>query len=139
MFRLLQQQRFPWAPGSFVLTVALLAIFGSLLPAPKDTGHLSGGILTIELGIFALFVGLVLIIIALVRQPQVSPFARLPSTPLTRAHTVRAVARAAVPLGVGAALICQGIGRSLVQNDSSATYTSTDVATIVPNSTGVAL
>jgi hypothetical protein len=129
MFRLLQQQRYPWAPGSFVLIIALLAILGRLLPAPDNSGHFSGGVLTIELGIIALLAALVVIILALVRQPQPSPFARAPSTRFTRAHIVRAVARAAVPLGVGAALLCQGMGRSLVQTDSGT----------APNSIGVTL
>jgi hypothetical protein len=129
MFRLLQQQRYPWAPGSFVLTVVLLTILGRLLPAPDNSGHFSGGILTIELGVIALLAALVAAILALVRQPQTSPFARVPSTRFTRARIVRAVARAAVPLGVGAALLCQGFGRALVQNDSSA----------IPNSSGVVL
>ena len=129
MFRLLQQQRFPWPPGSFFLTLSLLAILGHLLPVPDNSGHLSGGILTIELGVFSLAAALVIVILALVRQPQTSPFARVPSTRLTRARIVRAIARAAVALGVGAALLCQGIGRSLIQNDSGAT----------PNSSGVTL
>jgi hypothetical protein len=139
MFRLLQQQRFPWAPGSFVLTIALLALIGLLLPAPENRGHLSGGTLTIELGILALVAAVIIILLAFLRQPQASPFARAPSTSISRARTVRAVARAAVPLGVGAALVCQGIGRSLIQNDSSAAPAATDAAAIVPNSTGVAL
>ena len=138
MFRLLQQQRFPWAPGSFVLTVALLAIIGLLLPAPENRGHLSGGTLTIELGILALVAAVVIILLAFLRQPQASPFARAPSTGVSRARIVRAVARAAVPLGVGAALVCQGIGRSLVQNDSSAAPAA-DGVVFIPNSTGVAL
>lgn len=124
MFRLLQQQRFPWAPGSFVLTVALLAALGRLLPAPFDSGHFSGGGLTIELGAIALAVAAVIAVLSLVRAPQASPFARLPSTRLTRARFVRALARAAVPLGVGCALLCQGIGRSLVQNDSTSLGTN---------------
>jgi hypothetical protein len=129
MFRLLQQQRYPWAPGSFVLTIALLAILGRLLPAPDNSGHFSGGVLTLELGAIALVVALVVAILALVRQPHTSPFTRSPSTRLTRARVARAIARAAVPLGVGAALLCQGSGRSLVQTASGAT----------PNPTGVAL
>lgn len=129
MFRLLQQQRYPWAPGSFVITIALLAILGRLLPAPDNSGHFSGGVLTLELGAIALVVALVVATLALVRQPQASPFARTPSTRLTRARVVRAIARAAVPLGVGLALLCQGIGRSLVQNNSGT----------APNSTGVTL
>ncbi len=129
MFRLLQQQRYPWTPGSFVLTLTLLALFGRLLPAPENTGHFSGGILTLELSGIALVIALVVIILALVRQPQASPLTRAPSTRFTRARLTRAVAQAAVPLGVGAALLCQGIGRSLVQNASGDT----------PNPTGVAL
>jgi hypothetical protein len=130
MFRLLQQQRFPWAPGSFVLTVVLLAALGRLLPAPDNSGHFSGGILTIEIGAIALAVAVVVIVLSLVRAPQASPFARLPSTRLTRARFIRAIARAAVPLGVGVALLCQGIGRSLVQTDSTP---------LAPNATGVFL
>lgn len=129
MFRLLQQQRYPWVPGSFVVTIALLAILGRLLPAPDNSGHFSGGVLTLELGAIALVVALVAAILALVRPPQASPFARTPSTRFTRARVVRAIARAAVPLGVGVALLCQGTGRTLVQNDSGA----------APNSTGVTL
>jgi hypothetical protein len=129
MFRLLQQQRYPWAPGSFVLTAALLAVLGRLLPAPDNSGHFSGGILTLELGAIALLCAVLVIILALTRQPRVSPFTRAPSTRFTRARLVRAMARAAVPLGVGAALLCQGIGRSLVQNDSGT----------APNATGIAL
>ncbi|HLW02732.1 MAG TPA: hypothetical protein VKT82_29020 [Ktedonobacterales bacterium] len=131
MFRLLQQQRYPWAPGSFVLTVALLAILGWLLPAPDNSGHFSGGILTIELGIIALLAALVVAILALIRQPQTSPFARSPSTRFTRARLLRAVARASVPLGVGAALLCQGVGRSLVQSDASATPPELGVALLL--------
>src|SRR6185437_4390108 len=108
---------------------ALLAILGWLLPAPDDSGHFSGGVLTIALGVIALLVALVVAMLALVRQPQTSPFARSPSTRLTRARVARAVGRAAVPLGVGAALLCQGVGRALVQSDASA----------APNSGGVAL
>jgi hypothetical protein len=114
MFRLLQQQRYPWAPGSFLLMVALLAILGRILPAPDNSGHFSGGTLTTELGIITLVAGLVVVVLALVRAPRVSPFARTPSTWLTSARLVRALARAAVPLGVGIALICQGTGRSLI-------------------------
>ncbi len=131
MFRLLQQQRYPWAPGSFVLTMALLALLGRLLPAPANSGHFSGGILTIELGILALLAALVIAVLALVRQPQTSPFARTPSTRFTRARVARAVARAAVPLGVGAALLCQGFGRSLVQNNASAASNSMGVALLL--------
>lgn len=130
MFRLLQQQRYPWAPGSFVLLVALLAVLGRLLPAPDNSGHFSGGTLTIEIGVIALAVALVVAALSLLRAPRVSPLARIPSTRLTRARFVRALARGAVPLGVGVALLCQGIGRSLVQNDSSPT---------TPNPTGVLL
>ena len=129
MFRLLQQQRYPWAPGSFLLTIVLLAALGRLLPAPDNSGHFSGGVLTLELGAIALAVAVVVAALALIRPPQASPFARAPSTPFSRARVVRAIARAAVPLGVGAALLCQGIGRSLVQNNSSNT----------PNGTGVTL
>ncbi|HEY7349563.1 MAG TPA: hypothetical protein VH599_14705 [Ktedonobacterales bacterium] len=129
MFRLLQQQRYPWAPGSFILTIALLAVLGRLLPAPDNSGHFSGGVLTIELGAIALIAALVIAALALIHQPQPSPFARAPGARFTRARLARATARAAVPLGVGAALLCQGIGRSLVQNDSGA----------APNPTGVAL
>src|SRR5215467_6998746 len=110
MFRLLQQQRYPWAPGSFVLTIALLALLGRLLPAPDNSGHFSGGVLTLELGAIALAVALAVAILALVRPPQASPLARTPSTHFTRARVVRAIARAAVPLGVGVALLCQGTG-----------------------------
>jgi hypothetical protein len=130
MFRLLQQQRYPWAPGSFVLTVALLAVLGRLLPAPDNSGHFSGGILTIEIGALALAAGVVVAALSLLRAPQASPFARTPSTRLTRARLFRALARAAVPLGVGVALLCQGIGRPLVQNDSTPT---------TPNAAGVLL
>src|SRR5690242_6522200 len=99
MFRLLQQQRFPWVPGSFIFTIALLATIGLLRPAPENKGHLSGGIFTIELGILALVAAVVIIILAFLRQPKASPFARSPSTGISRARIVRAVARAAVPLG----------------------------------------
>jgi hypothetical protein len=114
MFRLLQQQRYPWAPGSFVLMVALLALLGRVLPAPDNSGHFSGGTLTTELGSITLLAGVVVVVLSFVRAPKVSPFARTPSTRLTRARLVRALARAAVPLGIGIALICQGIGRSLI-------------------------
>jgi hypothetical protein len=131
MFRLLQQQRYPWAPGSFVLTVALLAVLGWLLPAPDNSGHFSGGVLTIELGVLALLAALVIAILGLVRQPQASPFARPPSTRFTRARLARAIARAAVPLGVGLALLCQGSGRALVQNDASATSRNVGVVLLL--------
>lgn len=129
MFRLLQQQRYPWAPGSFVVTLALLALLGRLLPAPDNSGHFSGGILTLELGIVALVGALVVATLALVRRPKISSLARVPSTRFTRARVVQVIGRAAVPLGVGIALLCQSIGRSLVQTDSGAT----------PNATGVSL
>lgn len=129
MFRLLQQQRYPWAPGSFVVTLALLALLGRLLPAPDNSGHFSGGILTLELGIVALVGALVVATLALVRRPKISPLARVPSTRFTRARVVQVIGRAAVPLGVGVALLCQSIGRSLVQTDSGTT----------PNATGVSL
>src|SRR5262249_42380611 len=89
MFRLLLQQRYPWIPGSFVLTVILLSVLGRLLPAPYGSGHFSGGALTIELGAVALGVALAVGILALVRQPGSSPFARIPSTRLTRARVVQ--------------------------------------------------
>lgn len=114
MFRLLQQQRYPWAPGSFLLIVALLALLGRILPAPDNSGHFSGGSLTTELGIITLLAGVVVVVFSFVRSPKVSPFARTPSTWLTSARLVRAMARAAVPLGIGLALVCQGIGRSLI-------------------------
>ncbi len=112
MFRLLQQQRYPWAPGSFILMVAVLAVLGRILPAPDNSGHFSGGSLTTELGILTLLAGLVVVVLSLVHVPKASPFARTPSTWLTRARLVRALARAAVPLGVGIALIFQDIGRA---------------------------
>jgi hypothetical protein len=127
MFRLLQQQRYPWAPGSFVLMIVLLAALGRLLPAPDNSGHFSGGVLTIELGVIALVVALVVAVLALLRVPRVSRFARAPSTRFTRARVARAIARAAVPLGAGTALLCQGIGRSLVQADSGSTANPTGV------------
>jgi hypothetical protein len=128
MFRLLQQQRYPWAPGSFVVTVALLAVLGRLLPAPDNSGHFSGGILSLELGIIALGIASVVATLALIRQPPISPLPRAAAR-FTRARLAQAIGRAAVPLGVGIALICQSTGRSLVQTDSGA----------APNATGVAL
>lgn len=113
-----------------MLTVLLLVVLGRLLPAPYNSGHFSGGALTVELGIVALLVALAVGILALVRQPGSSPFARTPSTRFTRARVMRAIARAAVPLGVGLALLCQGIGRALVQNDSAGG---------TPNASGVVL
>src|SRR5690242_2047976 len=113
MFRLLQQQRYPWAPGSFVLVVALLAVLGWLLPAPDNSGHFSGGALTMEIGLIALAGAVMIVALSLLRAPRISPFARTPSTRLTRARFARLLARAAVPLGVGVALLCQGAGRSL--------------------------
>lgn len=121
MFRLLQQQRYPWAPGSFVLLVALLAALGWLLPARDNSGHFSGGALTIEIGALALAGAALVIALSLLSAPRVSPFARIPSTRFTRLRVARALARAAVPLGVGVALLCQGIGRSLVQSTPLAT------------------
>ncbi len=129
MFRLLQQQRYPWAPGSFVVTVALLMLLGRLLPAPDNSGHFSGGILTLELGIIALVIALAVASLALLRQPPTSPLVREASTRFTRARVARAIGRAAVPLGAGIALICQSVGRSLVQTDSGTT----------PNAAGVSL
>ncbi|GEM_PF-2400167 len=130
MFRLLRQQRYPWIPGSFVLTVVLLVVLGRLLPAPDNSGHFSGGALTVELGAVALVVALVVAVLALARQPANSPFARTPSTRFTRARIVQVIGRAAVPLGVGVALLCQGTGRALVQNNST---------NHMPNATGVVL
>jgi hypothetical protein len=58
--------------------------------------------------------GLAVALLSFLRAPNISPFARTPSTWLTSARLVRAVARAAVPLGIGIALLCQGLGRSLI-------------------------